>query len=328
MVQPVIMKALTLFFAATTLVSLISLAWLLGTPAPADPRVAKLETELKEARLTIAQMRRDLAARPASLPATPAPSPKTLQASPAIEAPAATRSPQATTAGALREMLKNPAMRDLLGQQQAVQIETGYARLFEYLKLSDEEKAHFKKLLVERAKTEADLGLKLLDSSLTPEQRSQIIAEGEKNKKAYDETIRGFLNDESDWGAFQKYESTRPERTQFETMGRSLFTASGEPLSTQQEDQLIDLMAQVRQNPTPEQSQLARAMSNPAQMTDANLKSLLEFQRASNARILQQAAGFLSPEQLKTLQAYQEQTLGTMESGYRMGTMLLQGRKP
>lgn len=327
MVQSVTMKALTLCFAATTLASLIALAWILGTPAPADPRLAKLEAELKEARQTISQLRRDLAARPASLPATPASS-QTLQASPAIEAPAATRSPQATTAGALREMLKNPAMRDLLGQQQAVQIETGYARLFEYLKLNDEEKAHFKKLLVERAKTEADLGLKLLDSSLTPEQRGQIIAEGEKNKKAYDETIRGFLNDESDWGTFQKYESTRPERTQFETMGRSLFTASGEPLSTQQEDQLIDLMAQVRQNPTPEQSQLARAMSNPAQMTDANLKSLLEFQRASNARILQQAAGFLSPEQLKTLQAYQEQTLGTMESGYRMGTMLLQGRKP
>lgn len=327
MVKSVTMKALTFCFAATTLVSLIALAWILGTPTPADPRLAKLEADLKEARQTISQLRRDLASRPASLPATPT-SPQTVQAGPAIEAPAATRSPQATTAGALREMLKNPAMRDLLGQQQAIQVETGYARLFEYLKLNDEEKAHFKKLLVERAKTEADLGLKLLDSSLTPEQRRQVIAEGEKNKKAYDETIRGFLNDESDWGTFQKYESTRPERTQFETMGRSLFTASGEPLSTQQEDQLIDLMAQVRQNPTPEQSQLARTMSNPSQMTDANLKSLLEFQRASNARILQQAAGFLSPEQIKTLQAYQEQTLGTMESGYRMGTMLLQGRKP
>lgn len=327
MVQPVIMKALTLFFAATTLVSLISLAWLLGMPAPADPRLAKLESELKEARQTISQLRRDLAARPASLPSSPVPSP-IVQAAPVIETPPAARSPQATTAGALRDMLKNPAMRDLLGQQQAVQVETGYARLFEYLKLTDEEKAHFKKLLVERAKTEADLGLRLLDSNLTPEQRSQIIAEGEKNKKAYDETIRSFLNDESDWGTFQKYETTRPERTQFETMGRSLFTASGQPLSSQQEDQLIDLMAQVRQNPTPEQSQLARAMSNPAQMTDANLKSLLEFQRASNARILQQAAGFLSPEQIKTLTTYQEQTLGTMESGYRMGSMLLQGRKP
>ena len=39
MVEPVIMKALTLFFAATTLVSLICLAWLLGTPAPTDVRV-------------------------------------------------------------------------------------------------------------------------------------------------------------------------------------------------------------------------------------------------------------------------------------------------
>lgn len=326
MVQTLIMKALTICFAATTLISLVALAWVLGTPTPADPRLANLEAELRDARQTISQLRRDLASRPASLPASPAPAPA-VQGSPAIDSPGAAKAPQATTAGALREMLKNPAMRDLLGQQQAVQVETGYARLFEYLKLTDEEKAHFKKLLVERAKTEADLGLKLLDSNLTSEQRRQIIAEGEKNKKAYDETIRGFLNNESDWGVFQKYESTRPERTQFEAMGRSLFTASGEPLSTQQEDQLIDLMAQVRQSPTQEQSQLARAMSNPAQMTEGNIKSFLDFQRASNARILEQAAGFLSPAQIKTLQSYQEQMLGTMESGYRMGTMLLQGRK-
>lgn len=326
MVQTLIMKALTICFAATTLISLVALAWVLGTPTPADPRLANLEAELRDARQTISQLRRDLANRPASLPASPAPAPA-VQGSPAIDAPGAAKPPQATTAGALREMLKNPAMRDLLGQQQALQVETGYARLFEYLKLTDEEKAHFKKLLVERAKTEADLGLKLLDSNLTSEQRRQIIAEGEKNKKAYDETIRGFLNDEADWGVFQKYESTRPERTQFETMGRSLFTASGEPLSTQQEDQLIDLMARVRQSPTQEQSQLARSMSNPAQMTEGNIKSFLDFQRASNARILEQAAGFLSPAQIKTLQSYQEQMLGTMESGYRMGTMLLQGRK-
>ena len=186
--------------------------------------------------------------------------------------------------------------------------------------------AHFKKLLVERAKIEADLGLKLLDTSLTPEQRRQIIAEGEKNKKAFDETIQGFLNNDSDWGVFQKYESTRPERSQFEVMGRSLFTASGEPLSSQQEDQLIGLMAQIRQNPSPEQAALARAMSNPSQMTEANIKSFLDFQRASNARVLEEARGFLSPAQLKTLQAYQEQALLNYESGYRMGTMLMQGK--
>lgn len=317
------MKALTIALAVTNIASIIALAWILGTPAPDDPRLARLETDLKEARQTISQLRRDLANRPVS--SAPAPTPT---ASPKIatETPAATAPTQGGAAGALREMMKNPAMRDLLGQQQAAQIETGYARLFEYLKLNDEEKAHFKKLLTERAKIEADLGLKMLDPNLTPQQRQQLLAEADKNKRAFDETIRGFLNNDADWNNFQSFEATRPERTQFETMGRGLFAATGEPLNGQQEDQLIQLMAQIRQNPSPEQAALAKNMQNSGAMNDANLKSYLDFQRASNARALEQAASFMSQPQLKALQTYQEQLLSSLESGYRMGSLLMQGK--
>jgi len=318
------MKALTIALAVTNIASIIALAWILGTPAPDDPRLARLEADLKEARQTISQLRRDLANRPVS--SAPAPT-STASSNMAIETPAAASAPaQGGTAGALREMMKNPAMRDLLGQQQAAQIETGYARLFEYLKLNDEEKAHFKKLLTERAKIEADLGLKLLDPNLTPQQRQQLLAEADKNKSAFDETIRGFLNNDADWNNFQSFEATRPERTQFETMGRGLFAATGEPLSGQQEDQLIQLMAQIRQNPSPEQAQLAKNMQNSGAMNDTNLKSYLDFQKASNARALEQAASFLSQPQLKALQTYQEQLLGSLESGYRMGSLLMQGK--
>ncbi len=321
------MKPLTIALAASTVAAVLALAWVLGTPAAADPRVTKLESELKEARDLVAQLRRDLANKPvAPLPPTGS-STSGLSASrlqlgaPTTEAPTPT-----TTSGALREMLKNPAMRDLLGQQQAVQIETSYARLIEGLQMNDEEKAHFKKLLTERAKLEADLGLKLLDSNMTPQQRQQLLAEAEKNKVAYDETIRKFLNNDGDWNTFQTYEATRPERVQFETMGRSMFSATGEPLNAQQEDQLIQLMAQNRQNPSPEQAALMKNMTNPAQMNEANMQTYLEYQRASNARSLQQAAGFLSQAQLKALQNYQEQQMNLIKNGYQMGSMLMGGK--
>lgn len=321
------MKPLTIALAASTLACVLALAWVLGTPAPSDPRVAKLESELKEARDMISQLRRDLANKPvASLPSTTSPDTSSLSASRLqLGAPAAPAAPQ-TTSGALREMLKNPAMRDLLGQQQAVQIETSYARLIEQLQLNDEEKAHFKKLLTERAKLEADLGLKLLDSNMTPQQRQQLLAEAEKNKVAYDETIRKFMNNDADWNSFQSYEATRPERMQFETMGRSMFSATGDPLNAQQEDQLIQLLAQTRQNPTPEQAALMKNMTNPAQMSEANLQTYLEYQRATNARALQQAAGFLSQPQLKALQNYQEQQMNLIKNGYQMGSMLMGGK--
>lgn len=325
------MKALTIALAASLFASIVALAWVLATPPPPDPRVARLEADLKEARQTISQLRRDLANRPVTPP--PTPSRVGGGASPDIAGlPAAgPGTPTATSgtgpAGSLQDMMKNPAMRDLLMQQQAVQIETSYARLFEYLQLSDEEKAHFKKLLVERGKLETELGLKMLDPNVTPEQRQKLIAEAEKNKAAYDQTIKGFLNNDSDWSTFQRWEGTKPERTSFESMGRSLFNASGEPLSTQQEDQLITLMAQVRQSPTPEQAALSRMIQDPSQLNDTNFQKMLDYQKSTNQRTLQEAAAFLSPAQLKPLQTYQDQLLETFKTSWQMSSMFRQGGK-
>lgn len=323
------MKALTLALAASTLVCAIALVWTLSAPTPPDPRLAQMESDLKAARETIAQLRKDLANRPVA--SAPAPRLTALNNASsnlnvAPPAPAAATPAGSTGAGALREMIKNPAMRDLLGQQAAVQIETGYARLFAQLQLTDEERAHFKNLLAERAKLEADTGLRMLDSNLSPQQRQQIIAEAERNKKAYDETIRKFLNNDADWNAFQTYEVTRPERTQYETFGRSLFTASGEPLSAQQEDQMIQVMAQARQNPSPEHAQLMKTLSNPVGMTDANLNAFVESQRVQNARAVEQASAFLSPAQLKAFQNYQEQSLQIMKQSIETGRAFLNPR--
>ena len=108
------MKAITISLALLSVSCIIALAWLLGTPAPLDPRVARLETDLKEARQTISQLRRELAEKPAPAPV------QTVVASPTIDAQSGTGSPAngiptATPVrgqtGALREMLKNPAMK-------------------------------------------------------------------------------------------------------------------------------------------------------------------------------------------------------------------------
>lgn len=318
------MKALTITLAVTNIASIIALAWVLGTPAPDDPRIARLEADLKEARQTISQLRRDLANRPVAS-APPSGPTATASSSIPLETPGAAPV-QGGATGALREMMKNPAMRELLGQQQAAQIEIGYARLFEFLQLNSEEKAHFKKLLSERAKIEADLGLKLLDPSLTPEQRQQALVEADKNKTAFDQTIRGFLNNDADWNAFQNFESIRPERTQYETMGRSLFAATGEPLSAQQEDQFLQLMARIRQNPTAEQTALVKNMQAGNGINEGSMKSYLDFQRAANAQALEEAAKFMSPAQLRALQSYQEQLLANTQSGLQM-VPLMQGQK-
>ncbi len=325
------MKALTVSLALLSIGCIVALAWVLGTPAPIDPRVARLETDLKEARQTIAQLRRDLADRPTALP-SPSVAARGSAGVPLSEdsakAPAAGGAFSPFQAGggkgstALRDMLKNPAMRAMMEQQQAVQIETSYARLFDQLQLTDEEKAHFKKLLTDRQKAETDLGLKLLDPNLTPAQREQIMAQAEKNKKTYDDAIKTFMNNDRDWGTFHHWEDTQPERTLYDTMGRSLVASSSEPLTPQQEQILLNTMTQIRKTPTPEQAAISKAMQNPTQMNERNLEQMLQMTDQNNKRILEQAATTLTPGQLKTLENYLKQCREMTETGMGMAKML------
>jgi hypothetical protein len=201
-------------------------------------------------------------------------------------------------------------------------VEASYARLMEQLQLSEEEKTHFKQLLIDKQKVETDLGMKMLDPNLSPEQRKQIVAQAEKNKKTYDDAIKTFLNHESDWHHFQAYEDAKPERISYDSMGRNLFASSSEPLTQQQEQILMNTMTQVRKSPTQEQLALSKSLQDPSQLNAANIARLLEMMKQNNQRILEQSASHMTPGQLKTLAQYLSQNLKNTETGLKMGGMI------
>lgn len=307
------MKALTVTLALLLMGSIVALAWVLGTPPPTDARVAKLEAELREARQTISQLKRDLADKPVAAAPVPMASASSAPLDSAPVDPNAMA--KAQTAGNMRELLKNPAMRAMMDQQQAVMIETSYTPLFNQLQLTDEEKAHFKKLLVEKQKAETDLGLKLLDPSLSAADRQNLLAQAEKNKQAFDQAIKTFLNDDNDWANFQQWENTKPDRTLYDSIGRSLFASSPEPLTQQQEQMLINTMTQMRTSLTPEQQALAKTLQDPTQMTKANIKRMLELTALNHQRIIQQAAATMTPGQQAILKTFLDQVLKNAETG-------------
>lgn len=315
------MKALTISLALLLVGCILALAWVLGTPAPADPRVAKLESELREARQTITQLKRDLAEKASISSRAPALVPQAAPLDLPTAGAASTAADKAQTAGNMRELLKNPAMRAMMDQQQAVMIETSYTPLFNQLQLTDEEKEHFKKLLVEKQKAETDLGLKLLDPNLSPAERQNILAQAEKNKQTFEQAIKTFLNDEGDWNSFQNWETTKPDRTLYDAIGRSLFAGSPEPLTPQQEQMLINTMTQMRTSPTPEQQALAKAMQDPTQMNEANIKRFLELTAVNHQRILDQAAQSMTPTQLATLKVFLDQVMKNAKTGLEMGSV-------
>lgn len=303
----------------STLGTALTLAWVLGTPAAPDPRVAQLEAEIKEARKTITSLKRDLEQR--ELTALPPPS-----APAAVPQPASPQAPAAAGKSGLRAMLENPQMRAVMDQQQAMQIEMSYARLFEHLGLNEQEKEHFKKLLTGRQKAMMDVSLKLMDPNLTPEQRHALSQEVDRQKTAFDDTIKAFLNNEEDWKTFQQWEGTLPERQMFDTLGRGLFSSSAEPLNAQQEQQLIQLMASVRTTPGQGGNLIGKTNMDPAKMTPEFVNQMVSQLEVNARTVEERAAQFLTPAQLATLRTYHKQTIEMTKSGYEMSRMLMQGK--
>lgn len=312
-------NAALVLLGLTSAGSLLALAWVLGrTPEP-DPRLAVLETELTEAKRTIASLKRELERRAEQPPPAP------LAAAPAPAAPAAAPAP--TGRAGLREMMNAPGMREAMERQQALQIDITYARLFDQLQLSPQEREHFKKLLVERQKTQTELSLKLMDDKLTSAQRQAIGEQIDQQRTAFDDTIRQFLNHDDDWQSFQHWEKTLPERTQFEMLGKGLFASSPEPLSAQQEQQLIDLMAEVRARPGSGGNLAGKTNLDPSLLTDDLIQRQLQQIEVNGRIVAERAAEFLTPAQLQTLKTYQEQTASMTKTGIEMSKMLFPQKK-
>ncbi len=312
-------NAALVLLGLTSAGSLLALAWVLGrTPEP-DPRLAVLETELTEAKRTIASLKRELERRAEQPPPAP------LAAAPAPAAPAAAPAP--TGRAGLREMMNAPGMREAMERQQALQIDIAYARLFDQLQLSPQEREHFKKLLVERQKTQTELSLKLMDDKLTSAQRQAIGEQIDQQRTAFDDTIRQFLNHDDDWQSFQHWEKTLPERTQYEMLGKGLFASSPEPLSAQQEQQLIDLMAEVRARPGSGGNLAGKTNLDPSLLTDDLIQRQLQQIEVNGRIVAERAAEFLSPAQLQTLKSYQEQTASMTKTGIEMSKMLFPQKK-
>lgn len=303
--------------------SVTGLAWMLGRPTPPDPRVATLEADLRSSQKELARLRDQLAQRPAS-PAVAASGSADTASAPGASVPAGTGTAPATpgTSKNLRDVLATPGMKAVLEQQQAMQVDVGYGRLFDTLQLNPEEKANFRRLLVEREKALTDITLKLMDPNLTQDQRKQLALDLQNQKAGYDETFKTFLNDANDFSTFKQWEGTQPERVQFDMLGRTLFAQSGEPLSAEQEQQLINTAAQVRKAPASASEFSNPVNLDPAKMTEASIQNYIQQLKKNDDQVVAQAASFLSPAQLKTLQAYQEQARNMALTSMKMSAAL------
>jgi hypothetical protein len=225
----------------------------------------------------------------------------------------------------MAEMFKTPAMKDAMVQQNLAQLDMIYGKLYTRLQLENLDKEDFKKLLGERIRAELEMSIQMMSGEFSPQQSASAVADLKKAKDVNDQKIRVFLNNETDYQTFQKWEQTRPERMMLNG-GLTAFAAAGEPLTLAQEDQLVSAMFTARTQPS-----AVPDLSKPENLTPENLspkmgEKILANYDAQAAQVLAGAAGYLSPKQLEALKEFQKQQRAMQELGIKMGAAMVGGK--
>ena len=181
-------------------------------------------------------------------------------------------------------------------------------------------------MIAERVQGETELSLRLMEAGMPEEQKKTVFKALADAKDASDLKIKSFLNNEQDYQMFQSWEGSKAERMAL-TMGHAAFSAVGEPLTTQQEDQLVNSMtsARTRRTDVPDLSNV----KSLASMT-GDEKELARVTAAFNTQaqeVYAAAASFLSPKQLEALKTMQDQQQAMQAAGLKMGASMFNKKK-
>jgi hypothetical protein len=311
------MKRLTIISLTSALLfASIAVGLLITRPQDHSSQLAELEQKLQRSTSEIATLKSKLSkaqsnTRAEVIPASSDNSVTPLKTSDAPNEPAA-----------MSQMMKDPKMREAMKGAAVMQVEMQYSKLIGIFSLNEEDEKHFKKLLGERLSARTDLGFEMMDPSLTKEQRKDITDAYEASKKASDAAIKEFLNDDADSATFMHWEDTEPERMQM-TIGKTAFDSAGVPLAPEQEEQLINLMAEVRKRPSDLPDLNDPQQIDPSMMTDEFTQRLAVAFDEQQRSVLEGAAGFLAQPQLEALKKMQEQMRTLNEAGLKMSKSMM-----
>lgn len=230
----------------------------------------------------------------------------------------------------LSAMFKDPALKDMIKNQQKVamgaMIDKNYAKLFADLHLSPDQAASLKDLIMNKMLAGTDLGMSMLSEDMDAAKRKELTDQVKTSTDAIDAQIKQFLGDDN-YAQFQSYEKTQGERTVVSGLKDQL---AGGPtaLNADQEQQLVQAMTQQRQNFTftTDYSDQSKFNGDFASMFSEDKMSQY-FQQLDqlNQQYTESARSILSPDQLDAFQKYlanqqQLQKMGMQMAAKMFGT--------
>jgi RNA polymerase sigma factor (sigma-70 family) len=213
---------------------------------------------------------------------------------------AAKNAPPPTKGNPFSEMFKDPAMLEAMRPQQLMSAKLMYAPLVKQLNLSTEQADKFYNIIV-------DEGLK----SLKAVQSGNVSPDAGKSMES---DLQSLLGD-AGFGQYTDYVKN-------DMAGQSTLMAIkndfvNNPLSETQQQQLLQAMKAARQTVTAN-NPLDSSQANPSDKM-AVMDQTMQQQEQINQNVLQQAAAFLSPDQLQTLSTSQSNMIAMQKA---MGPMM------
>lgn len=220
--------------------------------------------------------------------------------------------------GAILEgMMKDENMQKMMRRQQRAMLDNMYGALFKRLNLPEDKLNALKDLLVERQMSGAERGMSLFSAGQDKEKMAALVEELKLEREAVDQEIAGLLSPD-EFDAFKSYEDTMGERMAVSQFANRL-QAVGEPLSPEQNDQLIQLMHENNR----QELGVGYSNNNPEAALEAmqsaeGIEEMLAKMDRANESLSEQSGAILSPSQHKIFVEHQKQQAQMQKVGIQM----------
>jgi hypothetical protein len=222
----------------------------------------------------------------------------------------------------LNKMMKDPAMRDVLREQQKAMLNIMYSGLFKELNLSPEEKDQFKTLLTDAQMKTLESAQRLFggDTKEGGEDASKLIADA---KKKTDEDIKALLGEER-FAKYEDYQKNMSERMQLDSFSKQL--SGSEALREEQSAKLMQIMKEEKAAIPPVIPNDQTQMPKKESFTPENIERQEQWLKDYNERVAKRAQELLTPEQFNQWVAHQKQQADMATLGMKMASSMFGGK--
>ncbi len=217
------------------------------------------------------------------------------------------------------EMMNDPQMREMIRSQvKNMQLDTLYNSLFSGLQLDAEDEEVLRELLTD----EILIGLEMMQLVNNPDTADSVDEIIQEKKDALNEEMKELLGEEK-YEELEEYRSSLQERAVVGQLNQQLVMSGSTPLSPTQQDSLIDIMTEERNNVELDGTHMNLQDATMSEINELDTDDFLRRQVEIHQRVRERADTLLSSDQMKSLERFQDMYLQQIRMGLQMSKSMM-----